>query len=148
VLKPEVIAQADVSKGRLVFSGLCAACHKLYGEGAAIGPELTGSDRHNLEYLLGNIIDPNAVVPADYRVTVLKLKDGRVLTGVIPEQTDKAVTVQTPSERITVPRSDIAEQQQMSQSLMPEGLLEALGEDNVKHLFAYLMSNGQVPLPK
>ena len=148
VLKPEVITQADASKGRLVFSGLCAACHKLYGEGAAIGPELTGSDRHNLEYLLGNIIDPNAVVPADYRVTVLKLKDGRVLTGVIPEQTDKAITVQTPSERITVPRGDIAEQQQMTQSLMPEGLLEALGEENVKHLFAYLMSNGQVPLPK
>jgi len=148
LLKPEVIAQADASKGRLIFSGVCAACHKLYGEGAAIGPELTGSDRHNLDYLLGNIIDPNAVVPADYRVSVLKLKDGRVLTGVIPEQTDKLVTVQTPAERITVQRSDIAEQQQMSQSLMPEGLLQALGEDNVKHLFAYLMSNGQVPLPK
>ena len=143
-----MVAKADARKGRAVFASVCAACHKLYGEGAAIGPELTGSDRHNLDYLLGNIIDPNAVVPADYRVSVLKLKDGRVLTGVIPEQTDKLVTVQTPAERITVQRSDIAEQQQMSQSLMPEGLLQALGEDNVKHLFAYLMSNGQVPLPK
>ncbi len=148
LLKPDVIAQADASKGRLLFSGLCAVCHKLYGEGAAIAPDLTGSDRHNLAYLLGNIVDPNAVVPADYRVSILKLKDGRVLTGVIPEQTDKLVTVQTPAERITVPRTEIAEQQQMSQSLMPEGLLQALGEDNVKHLFAYLMGNGQVPLPK
>lgn len=148
LLTPAVIAQADASKGRLVFSGVCAACHKLYGEGAAIGPELTGSDRHNLDYLLSNIIDPNAVVPADYRMSVVKLKDGRVLAGVIPEQTDKVVTVQTPAERVTVPRSDIAEFQQLSQSLMPEGLLPALGKDAVKDLFAYLMSNGQVPLPK
>ena len=43
-MKPEVIAQADASKGRLVYSGLCAVCHKLYGEGAAIAPDLTGSD--------------------------------------------------------------------------------------------------------
>jgi putative membrane-bound dehydrogenase-like protein len=148
LLTPEVLAKADVSKGRLVFSTVCAACHKLYGEGAALGPELTGSDRHNLDYLLGNIVDPNAVVPADYRVSVVKLKDGRVLAGVIPEQTDKLLTVQTPAERVTVPRSDIAEFQQLPQSLMPEGLLEALGKARVPDLFAYLMSNGQVPLPK
>ncbi len=66
----------------------------------------------------------------------------------IPEQNDRAVTMQTPAERVTIPRSDIAEMQQLSQSFMPEGLLTALGEENVKHLFAYLMSNGQVPLPK
>jgi putative heme-binding domain-containing protein len=148
LLTPEVTSKADASNGRLVFSTICAACHKLYGEGAAIGPDLTGSDRHNLDYLLGNIVDPNAVVPADYRVSVVKLKDGRVLAGVIPEQTEKLVTVQTPAERVTVPRSDIADLQQMPQSLMPEGLLEALGPDKVKDLFAYLMSNGQVPLPK
>ncbi|HEV7402812.1 MAG TPA: PVC-type heme-binding CxxCH protein [Chthoniobacteraceae bacterium] len=148
LLTPDVLAKADASKGRLVFSTVCAACHKLYGEGAAIGPDLTGSDRHNLDYLLGNIVDPNAVVPADYRVSVLKLKDGRVLAGVIPEQTDKLITVQTPAERVTVPRSDIVEFQQMPQSLMPEGILEALGPEKVPDLFAYLMGNGQVPLPK
>jgi putative heme-binding domain-containing protein len=120
----------------------------MYGEGAAIAPELTGSDRHNIDYLLGNIVDPNAVVPADYRVTVLKLKDGRTVTGVIPEQTEKVLTLQTPAERLSIQRSDITDQQQLPQSLMPEGLLMALGEDNVKQLIAYLMSNGQVPMPK
>ena len=78
----------------------------------------------------------------------VSLKDGRTLSGVIPEQNDKAVTVQTPAERVPIPRSDIAEMQQLSQSFMPEGLLTALGEENVKHLIAYLMSNGQVALPK
>ncbi|MBL9143268.1 MAG: c-type cytochrome [Verrucomicrobiaceae bacterium] len=147
-LTPDAIAKADAAKGRTLFAGVCASCHKMYGEGAALAPELTGSDRHNLDYLLGNIVDPNAVVPADYRVTVLKLKDGRTVTGVIPEQNDKVLTLQTPAERLTIQRSDITEQQQLTQSLMPEGLLTALGEENVKHLIAYLMSNGQVPLPK
>jgi putative heme-binding domain-containing protein len=144
----DTLAKADAGKGRALFATVCAACHKMYGEGAAIAPELTGSDRHNLNYLLENIVDPNAVVPADYRMTIVKLKDGRTLSGVIPEQNDKAITVQTPAERVTIPRSDIAETQQLSQSFMPEGLLAALGEENVKHLIAYLMSNAQVPLPK
>jgi putative membrane-bound dehydrogenase-like protein len=147
-LSADTLATADASKGRALFATVCAACHKLYGEGAAIAPELTGSDRHNLNYLLENIVDPNAVVPADYRMTIVKLKDGRALGGVIPEQNDQAVTVQTPAERVTIPRGEIAEMQQISQSFMPEGLLTALGEENVKHLIAYLMSNGQVPLPK
>lgn len=147
-LTSDAIAKADAAKGRTLFAGVCASCHKMYGEGAALAPELTGSDRHNLDYLLGNIVDPNAVVPADYRVTVLKLKDGRTVTGVIPEQNEKVLTLQTPAERLTIQRSDITDQQQLNQSLMPEGLLTALGEENVKHLVAYLMSNGQVPLPK
>ena len=147
VLTPEVLAKADARQGRMVFASVCAACHKLYGEGAAIGPELTGSDRHNINYLLENIVDPSAVVPNDFRLTVLKMKDGRVLSGVIPEQTERTVTVVSPALRQQVERKDIAETQTLPISLMPEGLLPAMTEDQVKNLFAYLMGNGQVELP-
>ena len=139
LLTPDALAKADAAKGKLVFAGTCAVCHKLYGEGAAIGPDLTGSDRHNLNYLLENIVDPSAVVPADYRVSIVELKDGRTLAGVIPEQTDKIITVQTPAERVTIQRTEIVKMQQLSQSLMPEGLLQALGEENAKNLIAFLM---------
>jgi putative membrane-bound dehydrogenase-like protein len=148
LLKPEVVAKADPAKGRMIFMAACSACHKLYGQGGAIGPELTGSDRHNLKYLLENILDPSAVVPADFRVSVLNLKDGRTITGVIPEQTERTLTVQTPAERITIERTQIVKQAQLPISLMPEGLLAALGDENVKNLIAYLMSNGQVEMPK
>jgi putative heme-binding domain-containing protein len=147
-LTTATLAKADAVKGRALFTSVCAACHKMYGEGAAIAPELTGSDRHNLNYLLENIVDPNAVVPADYRMTIVKLKDGRTLSGVIPEQNERVVTLQTPAERVSIPRGDIAEMEHLSQSFMPEGLLAALGEENVKHLIAYLMGNAQVPLPQ
>jgi len=148
LLSQETLAKADASKGRMIFMAACSACHKLYGQGGAIAPELTGSDRHNLKYLLENILDPSAIVPADYRVSVLNLKDGRTITGVIPEQTERTLVVQTPAERLTIERTQIVKQEQLPVSLMPEGLLAALGDENVKNLIAYLMSNGQVEMPK
>lgn len=147
LLTPEAIAKADATKGRVVFASVCAACHKLYGEGAAIGPELTGSDRHNINYLLENILDPNAVVPNDFRMTVLKLKDGRVLSGVIPEQTERMLTIVSPAQRLQVEKKEIVETNQLPISLMPEGMLPAMSEEQVRDLFAYLMGNGQVAMP-
>lgn len=144
VLTPEALAKGDAVKGKVAFMTACAACHKLYGEGGMIGPDLTGGDRHKLTYLLENILDPSAIVPADYRMTIFKLKDGRTITGVIPEQNQKTLTVQTPAERLVLERGDITEQQQLAMSLMPEGLLTALGEEQVIHLMAYLQSLGPV----
>ena len=143
-LTPERLTKGDAVKGKALFTAVCAACHKLYGEGGMIGPDLTGGDRHKLTYLLENIIDPSAIVPADYRMSVFKLKDGRTITGVIPAQTERTVTVQTPAEKLTIEKSQIAEQQQLAMSLMPEGQLTALGEENVVHLMAYLQSLGPV----
>jgi len=144
LLTPEVVAQADPAKGKATFTGLCGACHKLYGEGGAIGPDLTGSDRHNLDYLLGNIVNPNEVVPADYLLTVFTLKDGRVVSGVVPEQNEKTVTVQTPVERLTIPADTITKRESMPVSLMPEGLLKTMDEATVKDLIAYLMTKAPV----
>jgi putative membrane-bound dehydrogenase-like protein len=143
-LTPERLTKGDAVKGKALFTAVCAACHKLYGEGGMIGPDLTGGDRHKLTYLLENIIDPSAIVPADYRISVFKLKDGRTITGVIPAQTERTVTVQTPAEKLTIEKSQIADQQQLAMSLMPEGQLTALGEENVVHLMAYLQSLGPV----
>ncbi len=139
-----MIAQADPAKGKTTFAALCGACHKLYGEGGAIGPELTGSDRHNLDYLLGNIVNPNEVVPADYRLTVFTLKDGRVISGVVPEQNERTITVQTPVERLVLPVGTIEKREALPVSLMPEGMLKAMDEATVKDLVAYLMTRGPV----
>lgn len=147
ILTPEAVAQADPAKGKVTYAAVCAACHKLYGEGGAIGPDLTGSDRHNLDYLLGNIVNPNEVVPADYLLTVFTLKDGRVVSGVVPEQNERTVTVQTPVERVAIPVDTIAKRESLPVSLMPEGLLGAMDEAAVKDLFAYLMSRSPVAAP-
>jgi putative membrane-bound dehydrogenase-like protein len=140
ILTPDALASANAERGRTVFNSACAACHRLYGEGGAIGPELTGSDRHNLDYLLENIIDPNAVVPVDYQLSVFTLKDGRVISGVVPEENTRILTVQTPAERLSIEKTKIVERKKVPVSLMPEGLLGALSREQATDLFAYLMS--------
>src|SRR5438105_7157785 len=73
-LTPTALKGADRSKGRLVFQQACGSCHMLFGEGGKIGPELTGAQRMNLDYLLENILDPSALVPSEYQVSILELK--------------------------------------------------------------------------
>ena len=146
-LTPEVFAKADLRQGRLVFSQVCAACHTLYGEGGQVGPDLTGSGRANLDYLLLNIVDPSAEVSADFRMTVATLKDGRVLSGMARGELARTVSIQTMTEKATVERAEIKEWQELPVSIMPEGLLSALTETQARDLLAYLRHRGQVPLP-
>jgi putative membrane-bound dehydrogenase-like protein len=147
LMTPERLAEADPARGRLLFSQSCAQCHILFDEGSKVGPELTGSQRGELAYLLENLVDPNATLDNDYRMTIFALADGRIINGLIAEQTDRTVTIQTPSDRIIVPRDEIDEERTSELSLMPEGLLDSLEEREVADLLRYLQSPTQVPLP-
>jgi putative membrane-bound dehydrogenase-like protein len=146
-LPAEVLARADLSAGRAVFVRTCATCHTLFDTGASIGPELTGSQRANLDYVLTNIVDPSAVVARDYQVSVIETRNGRVLSGIIKREDDRSLAVQTATDLVVVPKNDIRERQQTAQSLMPEGILESLRANEVRDLLAYLASPHQVPLP-
>ncbi|SFI47262.1 PVC-type heme-binding CxxCH protein [Planctomicrobium piriforme] len=146
-LTDDVLTQGDLSQGRLVFAKTCAKCHKLYGEGEKVGPDLTGSNRNNIDYLLENIVDPSAVVNKDFRMTVLMLADGRVLNGVITEQTDRTLTLQSLTEKVTIDKDDVEESKPTSLSPMPEGMLQTLSANQVRDLIAYLRHASQVALP-
>jgi putative membrane-bound dehydrogenase-like protein len=139
LLTPDVVKKADVDKGKLLFRKTCATCHKLYGEGQSIGPDLTGSQRTNLDYLLENVLDPSAVVAREYTVTVIELKNGRTLNGIIAEETPTALAVQTQNERLVISRGDIDTMTPTRTSLMPDGLFDALSNDEVRDLVGYLM---------
>lgn len=146
-LDADTLKAADLGNGRLVYQTTCATCHRLYGHGGVIGPDLTGAGRHNLDYLLENMLDPSAVVNAEFRVSVVVLEDGRVLNGMVAAQTERTVTLQTAKERLTLERKDIDMLEPSKQSLMPEGQLQNLSPVQVRDLFAYLMHPVQVPLP-
>ncbi len=138
---------ADLSSGRVVFNQVCASCHVLYGQGSNVGPDLTGSNRKQLDYLLENIIDPSASVGADFRAMLFSVDDGRILSGVVREQSERTVTIQTAQEEITLERDQILEAKPTTTSLMPDGLLQNLSEEQIRHLIAYLRSSEQAPLP-
>ncbi len=147
-LTPARIKKANLSAGREIFNMACALCHKLYGNGATIGPDLTGSGRSNLDYLLENILDPSGIVAADFKMVVVTLKDGRVLNGVVSAQSERTISIQSFTENTTLERTEIVEMKPSDTSLMPEGLLESLDETQTADLISYLMSAEQVPLPQ
>lgn len=137
----------DASRGRAVYATVCQQCHTLFDTGGAVGPDLTGSNRSDLGYILENMVDPNAVIPNDYRSSTIELKDERVLTGIIKQQDDKSVTVVTANEQLVIPRNEVAKISNSEISMMPEGLLGALTDQEVRDLIYYLGRPGQVPLP-
>jgi putative heme-binding domain-containing protein len=147
-LTPETLAGAGLPRGRLLFQGLCASCHKLYGEGGDIGPDLTGSGRSNLDYLLENIVDPGGVVGLDYQMSFLTLRDGRKLGGVVRGRDGGILTLRQPTGELRLEESEITREEAAGTSLMPEGLLQTMPPDQVRDLIAYLMHTAQVPLPE
>ncbi len=137
----------EASRGRALFARTCQQCHTLFDAGGQVGPDITGSNRADLDYILQNILDPNAVIPNDYRTSTVELKDERVITGIVTKQDDTAVTIMTANETLIIPRGEVKSLTQGEVSMMPEGLLQALTDGEVRDLVAYLRSPAQVPLP-
>ena len=148
LLQAKVNRPDNLPRGRALFQRTCAQCHKLYGEGGEIGPDITGSNRNNLDYLITNMLDPNAEIPNDYRTTILRTKDNRVLVGVIRRSEGQSVTIATPAEVVTVAKRDVAAIDPQDFSMMPEGLVLALKVDELRDLVAYLRGSRQVALPE
>ena len=136
--------KGNPARGRTLFDNSCAKCHKLFGTGGLVGPELTGSQRSNLHYLIENIVEPSAQLADTYRLSIIRLDDGRVLMGVVLQKNDQTLALQTAEEKITIAVAEIEEIQQTTKSLMPEGLLDQLTEPQIRDLFAYLQSTQQI----
>jgi putative heme-binding domain-containing protein len=138
--------QPDLALGRAVFAKTCQQCHVLFGVGGKVGPEITGANRADLNYLLENILDPSAVIPKEYAATVIEMKDGRVITAIVKEETPTALTVVTANETLTLPVREIAERTPSKLSMMPDDQLKPFSEREVRSLIAYLQSPKQTPV--
>lgn len=137
----------DAPRGRVVFNQVCAQCHHLFDTGGNVGPDITGANRADLDYLLQNILFPNSVIPNEYLASTVETKDERVITGMIQSQDANGVTLQTANDRVTLPRSEIRKIEATAISMMPEGLIANLTEQQTRDLLYYLTRPGQVPLP-
>ena len=149
-MKEKVLANdlksAKAGHGRAIFQKNCSTCHTLFGEGRQVGPDLTGAQRTELDYVLINVMDPSALVGHAYRITIVELKDGRVINGIVKAEDSNTVTLQTATDRVVVATQDIEDRQQQPVSMMPEGLLNRLTIDDVRDLVKYLSSPDQVPV--
>lgn len=146
-LTAEALSHANLSAGRGLWEKSCGKCHQLFGEGGKIGPDLTGAQRHNLDYLLENVVDPSATLLPQFRMTTIVMNDGRAINGVVISKTEQTWQVQTATDLLTVRVAEIEEHAATTQSLMPEGLLDLLTPEEVQNLLGYVMSPRQVPKP-
>ena len=135
---------ANLANGREVFRKTCSSCHKLFDVGRTIGPELTGANRRNLHYLISNVVDPSAAVPVDFQLTTVVTTNGRVITGAISQRSAAGLTIQTAMESVRVGSNDVALVKVSKQSMMPDGLLDKLTDNQTRDLFAWMMSDGEV----
>ena len=132
-------AAGDPHAGKPLFAKHCGVCHQLHGEGEKIGPDLTAANRQDLAALLGNIVDPSAVIRREYVNHVIITSSGQVVGGILAEQTGAGVTVLTAeNKRINIANDEIEEMAEAETSLMPERILEALTPQERRDLFSYL----------
>ena len=138
LLTPEIMTNADPFEGKVVFDRTCAACHLMYGEGGEIGPDLSGSNRANLDYILLNILDPSADIPDSYKMVTVTTHEGQTLVGSIAEENGRRIILNSVGQKQIVAKQDIKSRVVSDISMMPEGLLITLKDDEVANLIQYL----------
>jgi len=141
-LTADVLSAADLANGRRLYTELCGSCHKLFGVGGELGPELTGSDRGNVYYLLENLLDPNAVVPRDFQMVTVVTREGRVVSGIVASRAADPLEVRSAQERAVIPKSQVEVLEESESSLMPEGLIDRLSPEELRDLVGWLRSPG------
>ncbi|MBU6180005.1 MAG: c-type cytochrome, partial [Verrucomicrobia bacterium] len=134
----------DAAAGKGIFAARCANCHQLFGEGLAIGPDLTGYERQNLDFWLPNILNPSLELREGYLNYVASMKDGRKVIGVMTAQDPRTVTLKDLAGQVSLlDRTTIDRLEASPISLMPPGLLIGLEDKDLRDLFAYLMKEAK-----
>lgn len=129
----------DPYKGKVLFTNSCGKCHLLYGEGGRIGPDLTSYKRDDTLRILLNVVNPSAEIREGFETVSVITEDGRVLSGFLADQDNRVVVIRgADGQSITVSRDEIEEMVPQKKSLMPEGLLSKMSDQEIRDLFAYL----------
>jgi putative heme-binding domain-containing protein len=132
--------KGDPQAGK-ALSALCMACHQIGSAGGQIGPNLSGAGAMGLEAVLRNILTPNAAMEPGYRIYRVEMKNGDLIDAFFISEDKDAVIIRQaglPDRRMN--KADIRSTKFIRRSLMPEGLLDALQDQQVADLLAYLMT--------
>ncbi|MBI1347517.1 c-type cytochrome [bacterium] len=129
----------DAVKGEVAFKKVCAQCHKIYGEGAEVGPDITLNGRNDYTQLLSNVFDPSLVIGSGYRAYTVATVDGRVLNGLLAEDSPQRIVLKVQGgKQEVIARDDIDVLKVNEISLMPEQLERQLSSQEIIDLFAYI----------
>lgn len=139
------LSTADLKAGKKIFQNTCGSCHKMFGEGSIIGPDLTGSNRADTEYILLNVLEPSAEIQDDYKMVVINTRDGRTYSGNVINENQRQLTLRVVGQDpVIINKSTIQSKDVTPVSLMPPGLFSNLTEKEIVDLMAYLKTSKRV----
>lgn len=130
----------DPQRGQEAFKKVCGQCHKIHGQGEEVGPDITANGRSSFEQLLSNVFDPSLVIGAAYQARTVVTNGGRIVTGLVAEESPERVVLKVQGGRLeTISRDNIDEYKVSELSLMPEDLDRTLKPQEILDLFAFLI---------
>jgi putative heme-binding domain-containing protein len=145
IITPTSLSSADLKAGKKIFQNTCGSCHKMFGEGSVIGPDLTGSNRADTEYILLNVLEPSAEIQDDYKMVVINTRDGRTYSGNVINENQRQLTLRVVGQDpVIINKSTIQSKDVTPVSLMPPGLFSNLTEKEIVDLMAYLKTSKRV----
>lgn len=138
------IQGGEWGRGREIFFGeqaACSKCHSIGGEGGTIGANLSNLKYRDYSSVLRDITEPSAAINPDHIAYNVRFTDGGVETGVLLRNNGQEVVLgQSSGQSLTIPRSRIAGMSASTVSVMPEGLLNGLSEQQRKDLMTFLLT--------
>ena len=141
LLTNEALAKASPQRGKVLFQRTCGSCHTMFGEGAKIGPDLTGSNRTNISYILSNVLNPSEEIQDDYKMVVVTTRDGRTYSGNVVGENSRQITLRVVGQdAVVINKSEVQSKEVTDVSMMPPGLFDQLREEEVLDLVSYLRS--------
>jgi putative heme-binding domain-containing protein len=139
-------AKPNVEAGAKVFEKNCMICHTLASKGAKVGPQLDGIGIRGLDRVLEDVLDPNRNVDQNFRMTILNLKDGKVVRGLLlREEGEVLVMADDKGKEVPVPKKDVDERSTVQQSPMPATFAEQIPETDFYNLMAFLLKQTAKP---
>jgi putative membrane-bound dehydrogenase-like protein len=132
----------DFNRGWVVYDRVCGQCHQFGGRGEKVGPAIDANGRASLSQLLSNMIDPNLVIGTDYQARLVATDDGRVYSGLVAEDTPERLVLSLQGGKtVAIPRAEIDQEQVSPHSLMPEGQMKQLSDQEIADLMSILLLN-------
>ena len=136
---PALALKGDAARGKVIFTGRCAICHKHGKEGFALGPDLVTIKTTGREKILTNFIDPNREVLASYVAYNIATHDGEEIVGLLGEETTTHVRIKLPlGQQRLLPRTAVKSMRSAGKSIMPEGLEAGLTKQQMADLLEFI----------
>ena len=138
---PELMAmKGNADSGAVAFATYCGSCHQVKDQGIAFGPDLSEiGSKLSKDALYTSILEPTAGISFGFEGYAFKLKTGASVSGYIASQTEEEISIKMIGGIIEkYKKSDIVSKTLYDQSLMPQGLAEGMGTQQLVDIVEYL----------